>query len=146
MYAFDRDNAPSKNDKQCRSILLAEDDIYDQELIIEIIQQIDKRCEVRRATNGLQALNYLEALPLTHLPDLMLLDYNMPLMDAEQLLQHLSIREKYASIPKIVLTSSPPGKAKERCLVFGASDFVIKPEKASAMKTVLKQVFATYGY
>jgi CheY-like chemotaxis protein len=131
-----------KIDKGHLSILLAEDDLYDQELIIQIIQQIDRRWQVCRTSNGLQAINYLEGLPVHRFPDLILLDYKMPLMDAEQVLQRLSVKKKYASIPKVVLTSSPPGKAKERCLLFGAKDFVIKPEKASGMKTVLTRLLA----
>lgn len=122
------------------SLLLAEDDIYDQELIVEIIAQIDKRWKVRRTFDGVQMVKYLENLPVDRYPDLILLDYKMPLMNAEQVLQRLSTKEEYANIPKVVLTSSPPGREKERCLQFGAKDYLIKPGKASEMKAVLTQL------
>jgi CheY-like chemotaxis protein len=137
MHNSTKTYAIAGNDKDRYSLLLAEDDVYDQELIIEIVGQIDKRWKVSRTSNGLQALLYLESLPESRFPDLILLDYKMPLMTGEEVLARLAEQEKYKAIPKAVLTTSPPGVEKQRCLAYGAMHYLVKPERASEMKAVL---------
>lgn len=126
-------------------LLLAEDDLDDQELIIELIGQIDKRWRVGRTFNGHQALRYLDRLQPSAYPDLILLDYKMPGLTGEEVLDQLAIQKKYQAIPKVILTSTQPGLEKERCLAAGAAQYLVKSQKASEMKAMLTHVLENVG-
>lgn len=123
-------------------LLLAEDDPEDQELIVELVEQIDKRWKVFRVFNGLRALNYLERLSASEYPDLILLDYKMPIMDGEQLLRFLTEQRKYRAIPKIMLASTAQGSERLRCLQAGALDYFVKSDRPSEMKATMSKILA----
>lgn len=58
-------------------------------------------------------------------PDLTILDLNLPVMDGEQVLEH--IRGVDADLPVIVLTARQEVDTRVRCLDRGADDFLTKP-------------------
>lgn len=138
-------SAGAETEKQNYFLLLAEDDLDDQELIIELVDQIDKRWKVGRTFNGEQVLKYLAGLSPSRLPDLLLLDYKMPGLNGEEVLTRLAGQKKYQAIPKIVLTSTQPGLEKERCLAAGATQYLVKSQKASEMKSVLTHILENVG-
>jgi DNA-binding response OmpR family regulator len=59
------------------------------------------------------------------LPDLTILDLNMPVKDGEQVLQELRALE--ADLPVLVLTARQEVDTRVRCLDLGADDMMIKP-------------------
>lgn len=58
------------------------------------------------AKNGQEALDCLNSLSDTALPDLILLDYNMPVMDGEEFSKRKNKNPRYAAIPLILITAS----------------------------------------
>jgi len=91
---------------------------------------------VRLAINGKQALDVLEHGK----PDVMLVDYLMPVMDAPGLLKALADKSSLARIPVIVMSSLQEATVRERC--GGFADFLRKPFRESdvleAVRNVLK--------
>ena len=59
------------------------------------------------------------------LPDLTILDLNMPVKDGEQVLQE--VRAMDADLPILILTARQDVDARVRCLDRGADDLMIKP-------------------
>jgi DNA-binding response OmpR family regulator len=59
------------------------------------------------------------------LPDLTILDLNMPVKDGEQVLQE--VRALDADLPILILTARQDVDARVRCLDLGADDLMIKP-------------------
>ena len=57
------------------------------------------------AKNGQVALDYLKATPDQELPDLVLLDYMMPLMNGQDFCQAKSLDPRLASIPVVMMTA-----------------------------------------
>jgi DNA-binding response OmpR family regulator len=59
------------------------------------------------------------------LPDLTILDLNMPVKDGEQVLEELRLMD--ADLPVLVLTARQDVDTRVRCLDRGADDFLLKP-------------------
>jgi len=59
------------------------------------------------------------------MPDLTILDLNMPVKDGEQVLEE--VRAMDADLPVLVLTARQEVETRIRCLDLGADDLMIKP-------------------
>jgi len=59
------------------------------------------------------------------MPDLTILDLNMPVKDGEQVLAELRLLD--ADLPVLVLTARQEVETRVRCLDLGADDLMIKP-------------------
>ena len=77
--------------------------------------------QVRLAINGKQGLDVLEHGK----PDVILVDYLMPVMDAPALLNALAEKPSLARIPVIVMSTLQEATVRERC--DGFQDFLRKP-------------------
>jgi DNA-binding response OmpR family regulator len=76
---------------------------------------------VRVATDGASAVNAFRE----DLPDLTILDLNLPVMDGEQVLDE--VRRVDADLPILVLTARQEVETRVRCLDRGADDLMTKP-------------------
>jgi CheY-like chemotaxis protein len=83
--------------------------------------------------NGQQAVNYLSGnalfadRSLYPLPELVLVDLKMPLMDGFELLAWLQNRPELQALPVIVISSSDLLTDREKALKLGAKDYFVKP-------------------
>lgn len=108
-------------------ILIAEDDIDDQEILGEALQKLQPAAEVEMVASGLKAIKSLEGRPPDALPHMVILDYNMPELNGEQVLQSLAGDARYAHIFKVVLSTSSSPYYKSACLALGAHGYYTKP-------------------
>ena len=75
------------------------------------------------------------------MPDLILLDIEMPETTGFDALEHLKTKEAYANIPVIVLTGLADPANKTRSIELGAVDFIAKPfTKADLLNCVKKHL------
>jgi two-component system response regulator len=106
------------------SILLVEDSAPDAMLIRQALAEAGVEGDVEVVTDGVQAMERLTRGPL---PDLMLLDLNLPRKDGRAVLAEMNCSETMRKIPVIVLTtSSAPHDVRfayEHC----ANSYVRKP-------------------
>ena len=80
-----------------KEILLVDDDIT----FLKMMQNwLETKYQVAAARSGMQALNYLAEYSV----DLILLDYDMPLIDGAKVLEMIRSKPKIANIPVIFLT------------------------------------------
>jgi CheY-like chemotaxis protein len=114
-------------------ILLVEDNRMDVELTLDAFREKRFSNTVHCATNGLAALDYLDgcghyanrkAFPL---PDLILLDLKMPMMDGHEVLRHIKQRPGLKRIPIVVLTSSKEEGDLALSYDNGANSYLVKP-------------------
>jgi CheY-like chemotaxis protein len=91
--------------KNCKSILLVEDDEAIREEVQDILET--EGYTVTTAVNGREALQYLEQSSPEDLPGCILLDLMMPVMTGRELLDEIfrEGREHLALIPVIVATA-----------------------------------------
>src|SRR4028118_1263749 len=88
------------------TILLAEDDPDDQELIVHAFTEINESFNLHIVNDGKEALDFLTSTSDSKLPCLIVLDYNMPELNGAQVLQKLTGNKRYQDIPKIILSTS----------------------------------------
>ena len=89
------------------AILCVDDDEDDLFFIKEIIASQGHSFEIKEATNGLDALHYLnESITRGELPRLIIMDMNMPRMDGRQTITKIKEDERLAKIPIVVFTTS----------------------------------------
>ena len=115
-----------------KSILLAEDDEQDAELILAALQQHGVAHLVALVRDGKEALDYLHrrgdyaARPPGN-PNLVLLDLAMPQMDGLELLKILKADAQLRVIPVVVLSTSRQQRDLVECYRLGVNAYVIKP-------------------
>lgn len=86
-------------------------------------QLLSGRYKLTLASSGAQALKFLKR----NIPDLILLDINMPEMDGCTVITELKKESATAMIPIIILTSEVDTAMELKCLELGAVDFIRKP-------------------
>lgn len=79
---------------------------------------------VSEAGHGIEALERLGEGPV---PDVMLVDWNMPEMNGIDLLRTVRATPEYRAIPVVMVTTETEASQVVRALAAGASDYVMKP-------------------
>ena len=90
--------------------------------IIEI--QFDKDYEITILKNGLDAVKWLLA---GNLPDLIILDPNMPAMNGLEFLKEVRKYSFFKETPMIVLSSEDSSSKRIEAFKSGANDYLMKP-------------------
>ncbi|MFL5741602.1 MAG: response regulator [Flavisolibacter sp.] len=120
--------------------LCVEDDEDDCSWIEEAATEIDPTLEFVACPNGRDALAYLDQQKeLHHLPCLILLDMNMPVMDGKQTLVALKKDPVLKEIPVVMFTTSSSKTDHLFCELWGA-DMVTKPGKIHELKSLIRQL------
>ena len=112
------------------NILLIEDDYLDQ---LEVQRTLEKKSilfNLSIASNGEAGLAMLkEANSSNELPDIILLDLNMPKMNGMEFLAGIRKEVQFRNIKIFVLTTSDDVVDKMAVRPFGISGFITKPLK-----------------
>ena len=92
--------------------------------------------EVAQAGHGVEALAVIDAG--TH-PDVILVDWNMPVMDGLALVKHVRARADLRDVSLVMVTTESEQTNIVRALAAGAHEYVIKPfvDEAIAEKLAL---------
>ncbi len=113
-----------------KRILIVEDDNSIRELLVELLQS--EGYEVSAAVNGLEALKCLETQKI---PDLILIDLMMPIMDGYAFRTEQLKNDAWSKIPVVVMSAE--ANAKEKMKNFAITAFLSKPVE---LDTILKAV------
>lgn len=116
---FDKPS-PMHNDSPLK-ILVAEDNLVNQEVITGIIEVIGDHVTI--AKNGQEAVNFCQ----DHQFDLILMDINMPIMDGLTATRHIKEIPQYKDIPIIAVTADTISWTKEKCFAAGMNEVIAKP-------------------
>jgi CheY-like chemotaxis protein len=133
------------------TILIADDDPDDRDLVRDALKEICPSAELRAVTNGEELMDYLHhreafAPPqLTPLPDLILLDLNMPRKSGRETLAEMKAEAGLRRIPVVVLTTSQAEEDISRTYDLGASSFIVKPSRYQALLEIVTTV-STYWF
>ena len=85
----------------CARVLVVEDDLDIRETVAELL--LEEGYEVQTAVSGRDALEYLAEAPA--LPDVVLLDLMMPIMDGWTFYDHLQKESRWALLPIVVISA-----------------------------------------
>lgn len=120
-------------------VMLVEDDPGDVVLVREAFADDQRIRELRVAGDGVHALEQLRD-PELPLPDLILLDLNLPRMDGRELLAEIKRDQRLGRIPVVVLTTSQAQKDIVRSYELHASAYVSKPVDLAHFLAVVREI------
>lgn len=103
------------------TVMVVDDSITVRKVTSRLLQR--HNILVVAAKDGVEALAILEE----NLPDLMLLDIEMPRMDGYELARHMQSSERMSRVPIIMITSRSGEKHRQRALELGVKDYLGKP-------------------
>tara|TARA_R110000868_G_scaffold136644_1_gene349696 strand:- start:345 stop:746 length:402 start_codon:yes stop_codon:yes gene_type:complete len=108
-------------------ILLIEDDLIEVMKLKRTVSKLNLKHSIIEAKNGEEALSYLKSVE--KLPDIILLDLNMPQMNGLEFLSILKKDELLQYLPIVILTTSENRADLLECYQAGIAGYVIKPLK-----------------
>lgn len=120
---------------------LIDDNPHDQILAREAFDELCPDCHLTVAQDGPEALTVLGATP--DLPDVILLDVNMPRMNGFEVLQALKADPRLKLIPVVMLSTSSADTDVTAAYTLHASSYLVK---ADDFGTFLKQIEAFLTY
>lgn len=135
-----------KNNENIINILIAEDDEDDYTLIIDSIKSSQKNCQVNWVRDGEELIKYLNStsdheVGNKNVPDIILLDLNMPKKDGREALEEIKTHSKFKNIPVIVLTTSQAKMDIQKVYDLGANSFIQKPFKYADFSSMMENFF-----
>lgn len=127
------------------SILVADDDLDDCEMIREALLESRLLNEIKFVHDGEQLISLLHrerVLPQEqrNLPGLILLDLNMPKMDGREVLKEIKKHPELYQIPIVVLTTSEAEEDILRSYNLGANSFITKPIEFKTLVQVMRDL------
>lgn len=128
--------------KTAASVLLVEDNAADVDLTRETLSTSRLQIELDVARNGVEALDWLHACldEGRELPDLILLDLNLPRKNGREVLAEMRSTPSYKHLPVVVLSSSEAERDIAQCYALGANCYVAKPVGFDAFKEIVEAV------
>jgi chemosensory pili system protein ChpA (sensor histidine kinase/response regulator) len=133
------------------SLALAQvEDVIQQPLHIEAVTAmvVDDSITVRKVTSRLLERNDMKVITAKdgvdavsklqeHIPDIMLLDIEMPRMDGFELVTHVRNETRLRDIPIIMITSRTGDKHRQRAMQIGVNRYLGKPfQEAELMENI----------
>ena len=115
-----------------KSILLVDDSLHNLKLTQFLLRQ--GGFEVGTAENAEQALNALEQ----HVPDMILMDIQLPGMDGLALTRHLRRDASLRDVPIVAFTASAIKGDEEIARAAGCDGYITKPIDTRTFVTVVR--------
>ena len=125
-------------------ILLVEDDQGDQKLIKSSLSSEKIINELHVANNAEEALEYLQSSKNnndeTPMPDLILLDLNMPGMGGKEFLREIKSDNELCKIPVVILTTSDTEQDILESYKLQAAGYINKPVRLKEFQEVMRDL------
>jgi CheY-like chemotaxis protein len=124
-------------------ILLVEDNPGDVRLAMEALQEGVVRKNVHVAEDGVAAIEYLQRLSIAGrgaLPDLVLLDLNLPKRNGHEVLAEIRRDVQLRRIPVVVFTSSAAAPDVHQAYDLHANCYVTKPPGFAELVETIKRI------
>jgi CheY-like chemotaxis protein len=126
-------------------ILFADDDPDDQEMLTQAFSAQHPDVLIKCVRDGRQLIDYLTGCTAIELPHLILLDYQMPILNAGQILQELEKMNRFKHIPKVIWSTSNRTEYVSDCINHGASHYFSKPNDLQQLAVVVDQLSRIYS-
>jgi CheY-like chemotaxis protein len=124
-------------------ILFVDDDANDRELFRLAVRRAALHVSVHTAVDGSEAIAYLEGVGLYAdrrcypVPDLVIVDLKMPLVNGFEFLAWRRASPQFASLPVVVLSGSGRSKDFEQAWSMGATHYLTKPNSLEDLAKIL---------
>lgn len=120
------------------NILLIEDDADDVELLQEALSDNKVDCKMDVVMEGDKVVPFLAAA--AELPDVIVMDFNLPKLHGREILTLIRQMPNYASIPVVVLTTSASPHDMQFANDNGANRFITKPSTIQGFNQAVRTI------
>ncbi len=124
-------------------VLLIEDDMIEVMKVNRVVSSLKLDHEIVEVNNGEEALQILEEK--SRLPDIILLDLNMPKMNGIEFLSILKQDDQLRHIPTIILTTSNNKNDLLECYKIGIAGYMLKPLKYEDYFSQIEKLLAYWS-
>lgn len=123
-------------------ILIADDDADDRALASIAFKELNTGHELDFVTDGQELMDYLikRVNDKKPLPDLILLDLNMPRKDGRVALKEIKNHPMLRHLDVIIFSTSASEDDKKNTLANGARNYFVKPSDYSKLITVFRDI------
>jgi chemosensory pili system protein ChpA (sensor histidine kinase/response regulator) len=118
-------------------VVLADDSISVRKFVGRMLEKAGYR--VRLAADGLEALEIASQIAC----DLVVSDLEMPRTNGYELIAHLKQSPETRNIPVMVVTSRAGAKHRDKALLQGAADFLVKPVQEEVFIAAVERLIGT---
>ena len=133
-------DVPLREAPQVRpSVMVVDDSITVRKVTGRVLERNGYDASV--AIDGVDALEKLRE----HVPDLILLDIEMPRMDGYELATHMKADRRLRNVPIIMITSRSGDKHRQRALNIGVERYLGKPYQEADLLVQIRQVLEQYA-
>jgi chemotaxis family two-component system response regulator Rcp1 len=133
----------SEADARKRRVLLIEDSSGDVRLTKEAFREANLAVEIDVASDGIEAMAFLNDAQSNHetaLPDIILLDLNLPRMDGREVLAQIKEDPELRLIPTIILTTSAAERDIRKAYDLRANCYLTKPVQLEDFEELVRSI------
>ena len=116
-------------------IAVLDDNPPDLLLIQQSIRDAGLDCDIRTFADGDTALAYINA-PASRVPDLMILDCNVPLVEGPSILNSIRGNTRWSNVGVFMFTGSQNPGDITRAKLLGADNYIVKPMDLAGFATI----------
>ncbi len=132
-YSVQHPEAPATEDK-ATTVMVVDDSITIRKVTSRILER--NNYAVLTAKDGVDAVSQLQE----HIPDLFLLDIEMPRMDGYELATHIRNNDRFKKIPIIMITSRTGEKHRQRAMGIGVNKYLGKPYQEAELLENIREM------
>lgn len=119
-------------------IYVVDDDHDEHYLLQSVFSRYHKDCVLRCFSNGAELITHLTHCLDGRLPDMILLDLHMPLLNGYEVLQLIKNNGDWQGIPVVIRTLSENDTDIHRCHDLGSHAFLIKTHSYQQLTNSVK--------
>ncbi len=127
---------PAPRQRRSLNVMIVDDSPSVRRVVSNLMKRADWNAVT--AKDGLDAIEQLQRSAV--LPDVVLLDIEMPRMDGYELLATLRANEAYRALPVVFITSRANEKHRRKAVELGASGYVVKPYQDEALLALIRKL------
>lgn len=123
------------------SIYLADDDHEDNDFFATVLAELDPSIKLRIFPDGVELIEYLSKDDAV-LPDVLLLDLNMPKKNGIETLQEIRKSIKLESLPVIIFSTSSSKIDIAVTFQLKATAYIVKPPEFNKLQEAIQSVMS----
>lgn len=120
-----------------KHVYYADDDPDDRFLFQEVLSEIDTSLQLTLVDSGHALLDTL--CTKSTLPDVVFLDWNMPVKNGLQCLLEIKQNQRLKTIPVVIISTSSENSISRETLEGGAFRYIQKPVYVAQLKTLIQE-------
>jgi CheY-like chemotaxis protein len=124
------------------NVLLIDDDHDDHEFFLEAMREIDSTIKCHSLFDSEEAIKFLKDEKQA-VPDLIVLDTNMPKLNGRQILTELKRDPRLRDIPVVMYSTFFSDRDSDEFSRLGAANYLQKPSKLGDFRKLLSEILTT---